>query len=425
MEKGAESEALISQSVPLILLPKRLHLRLSPFYRLLSVAPYALGCTSPPRVLFYNPATLFEEHMSTRKTLNVALIGQGFMGRVHSNAYQQVNHFFDTAFKLNLKVICGRDRERLTQMASQWGWSEIDTDWRRLVNRADIDLIDIGTPNHLHAEMAIAAAEAGKIVLCEKPLALNVAEAERMTRAVAGKPNLVWFNYRCVPAVAFAKQLIDQGRIGEAYHYRATYLNSSGLNPSRGNTWRYSKATAGSGAAGDLLSHLLDLALWLNGPISELCSMLKTFVPGRDVDDATLLLARFANGSIGTFEASRYGTGNRNRNMFEIHGAKGAAAFNLEDMNRLQFFDVNDAPELSGMRNILATDPGHPYVNQFWPPGHIIGYEHTFIATLADFLKALDEETEFHANFEDGLKVQRLLEAVETSAEKKGWVDVP
>jgi predicted dehydrogenase len=362
--------------------------------------------------------------MKTKKTLNVALIGQGFMGRAHSNAYQQVNRFFDTNFNLNLKVICGRDRARLQSIATQWGWAETETDWRRLMDRKDIDLIDIGTPNALHAEIAIAAAEAGKIVLCEKPLAMNVAEAERMVHAVKGKPNLVWFNYRRVPAIAFAKQLVDERRIGEVYHYRATYLNSSGLNAARGNTWRYSKATAGSGAAGDLLSHLIDLALWLNGPISELSSMLKTFVPGRDVDDAAVMMARFANGSIGTFEASRYGTGNRNRNMFEIHGSKGAAVFNLEEMNRLQFFDVNDPSEVSGMRNILVTGPGHPYVNQFWPPGHVIGYEHTFVATLADFLQATHEGSEFHANFEDGLKVQRVLAAVEESAEKKGWVRV-
>ena len=362
--------------------------------------------------------------MRTKKTLNVAMIGQGFMGRAHSNAYQQVNHFFDTAFNLNLKVICGRDGAKLEKIADQWGWAETETDWRQIINRRDIDVIDIGTPNHLHAEIAIAAAEAGKIVLCEKPLALNVGEAERMVNAVSGKPNLVWFNYRRVPAIAFAKQLIDEGRIGEVYHYRATYLNSSGLNPARANTWRYSKATAGSGAAGDLLSHLVDLALWLNGPITELCSILKTFVPGRDVDDAALFLARFANGSVGTFEATRYGTGNRNRNMFEIHGSKGAAVFNLEEMNRLQFFDVNDPPELAGMRNILVTGPGHPYVNQFWPPGHILGYEHTFIATLADFLQAMDEGKEFHADFEDGLHVQRVLAAVEDSAQKKGWVDL-
>ena len=362
--------------------------------------------------------------MSGKKNLNIAMIGQGFMGKAHSNAFHQVNHFFDTTFKLNLKVICGRDEKKLAQMAEQWGWAETETDWRRVVERKDVDVVDIGTPNDTHAPIALAAAAAGKMVWCEKPLAMNVAEAEAMAKAVAGKPHLVWFNYRRVPAVAFAKQLIDEGRIGDVFHYRATYLNSSGLNASRANTWRYSKATAGSGAAGDLLSHLLDLALWLNGPISELCSMLKTFVPGRDVDDAALMMARFANGSIGTFEASRYGTGNRNRNMFEIHGSKGAAVFNLEDMNRLQFFDVNDPSELGGMRNILATGPGHPYVNQFWPPGHVIGYEHTFIATVADFLKALEEGTEFHANFEDGVRVQKLLAAVEESDGKKGWVKV-
>lgn len=362
--------------------------------------------------------------MGIKKTLNVALVGQGFMGRAHSNAYHQVNRFFDTNFNLNLKVLCGRDPTKLQEMAERWCWAEIETDWRRVISRQDTDVIDIATPNHLHAEIAIAAAEAGKIVFCEKPLATTVEEAERMTKAVEGKPSLVWFNYRRVPAIAFAKQLIDEGRIGEVYHYRATYLNSSGLNPARANTWRYSKADAGSGASGDLLSHLLDLALWINGPIRELCSMLKTFVPGREVDDAAVMMARFANGSIGTFEASRYGTGNRNRNMFEIHGSKGAMSFNLEDLNRLQFFDVADPAEVSGMRNILVTGPDHPYAKHFWPPGHILGYEHTFIATLADFLQAFDKEMDFHPSFEDGLQVQRILEAVEESAEKKAWVPV-
>ena len=357
-----------------------------------------------------------------KKNLNIAMIGQGFMGKAHSNAFHQVNHFFDTNFNLNLKVICGRDETRLKQMAAQWGWAETETDWRRVVERKDVDVVDIGTPNDTHAPIAMAAAAAGKMVWCEKPLARDVAEAEQMVKAVAGKPNLVWFNYRRVPAVAFAKELIENGRIGEVFHYRAVYLNSSGLSAGKANTWRYNKSAAGSGAAGDLLSHLLDLALWLNGPIDELCSMLKTFVPGRDVDDAAVMMARFANGSIGTFEATRYGTGNRNRNMFEIHGSKGAVVFNLEDMNRLQFFDVEDGEATKGMHNVLVTGPGHPYVNQFWPAGHLIGYEHTFIATLADFLQALNEGKEFHANFEDGLKVQKLLEKVEESDGERGWV---
>lgn len=359
-----------------------------------------------------------------KKTLNIAMIGQGFMGKAHSNAFRQVNHFFDTNFNLNLKVICGRDENKLNAMADRWGWESTETNWQKAVERADVDVIDIATPNNLHAEIALAAAAAGKIVWCEKPLARNAAEAEQMAKAVKGKPNLVWFNYRRVPAVAFARQLIEEGRIGEVFHYRALYLNSSGLNASRANTWRYKKESAGSGAAGDLLSHLLDLALWLNGPITELSSLLKTFVPGRDVDDAAIMMARFANGSIGTFEATRYGTGNRNRNMFEIHGSKGALAFNIEDLNRLQFFDVNDRESERGMRNILATGPGHPYVNDFWPPGHIIGYEHTFIATVADFLKSLEQGTEFHANFEDALKVQRLLDAVDRSADTRNWVAV-
>ena len=357
-----------------------------------------------------------------KKTLNLAMIGHGFMGKAHSNAFRQVNHFFETDFNLNLKLICGQDENKLRTMASRWGWEATETEWRKVVEHPDIDVIDIVTPNNLHAEIALAAAAAGKIVWCEKPLATNVAKAEQMARAVAGKPNLLWFNYRRVPAVALARQFIDQDRIGQVFHYRALYLNSSGLNAARANTWRYKKETAGSGASGDLLSHLLDLALWLNGPITDLCSLLKTFVPGRDVDDAALVMAHFANGSIGTFEATRYGTGNRNRNMFEIHGSKGALLFNLEDLNRLQFFDVADPEAERGARNILVTGPEHPYANAFWPPGHILGYEHTFIATLADFLKSLKDGTEFHANFEDGLKVQRILEAVERSAQTGNWV---
>ncbi|HEY3930490.1 MAG TPA: Gfo/Idh/MocA family oxidoreductase [Candidatus Koribacter sp.] len=358
--------------------------------------------------------------MAAKKTLNLAMIGHGFMGRAHSNAFRQVNPFFDTAFNLNLKVLCGHDENKLHPMAERWGWSETATDWREVVARKDIDIVDIATPNRSHAEIAIAAAEAGKIVFCEKPLAMNVAEAERMAKAVTGRQNLVWFNYRRVPAVMLAKRFLDEGRLGDIFHYRGLYLNSSGLNKSGG--WRYDKAAAGSGASGDLLSHLLDLALWLNGPLKELCATLKTFVPGREVDDAVLLLAHFINGSIGTFEATRYGTGNRNRNLFEIHGSKGAVSFDLGDMNRLKFFEVDGPEELHGARTILVAGPGHPYFGKFWPPGHTIGFEHTFIATLADFLQTLEEGTEFHANFEDGLRVQKLLEAVGKSAETRAWV---
>jgi predicted dehydrogenase len=360
--------------------------------------------------------------MPSQKTLNVAMIGQGFMGRAHSNAFHGANHFFDLPLKLRLKVICGRNRSTLEAMAGRWGWDESATDWEEVIARKDIDVIDVATPNVLHAPVAIAAAKAGKIVLCEKPLAMSVEEGERMAQAARNVPNLVWFNYRRVPAIALAKRLIDEGRIGQVYHYRATYLQSWGADPARAGVWRFKRSDAGSGAMGDLLSHEVDLALLLNGEISELSAMTHTFAPGREVDDAVLLLARFANGSIGSFEASRFAIGCKNRNVFEIHGAKGMLRFNLEDLNRLEFFDTTDSTQVQGAHNILVTGPDHPYVDHYWPPGHIIGYEHTFISTLADFLTAVANQQPFHPNFDDAVAVQRVLEVVEKSSEKGTWV---
>jgi predicted dehydrogenase len=354
------------------------------------------------------------------RRLNVALIGQGFMGRAHSNAYRQVNHFFETAFDLQLKVICGRNQAGLEKMAATWGWEEISTDLRSVIARGDIDVIDVATPNWLHAEMAIAAAEAGKIVLCEKPLAVSPEQARQMVDAVRGVPNMVWFNYRRVPAIAFTRRLIEEGRIGQVFHYRATYLQEWGNDPTRPPGWKLQKSQAGSGVLGDLLSHLIDTALYLNGPIAEVSAMMHTFAPGRDVDDATLLLARFANGSIGSFEATRYAVGCRNRNAFEIHGSKGMARFDLEDLNRLEFFDAADARNLQGARRLLVTGPDQPYSANFWKPGHIIGYEHTFIAALGDFLRSLETGEPFHPSFEDGLAVEQVLAAVESSSKQNG-----
>jgi predicted dehydrogenase len=358
---------------------------------------------------------------AARKTLNVAMIGQGFMGRAHSNAFHQVGRFFDSPFELRRKVICGRNRETLDAMAARWGWDETATEWQSVVERKDIDVVDVATPNNLHAPMANAAAKAGKILLCEKPLAMSVAEAEQMASTARKVPNLVWFNYRRVPAVALAKRIMEEGRLGQVYHYRAVYLQSWG--PERAGVWRFKRSEAGSGAMGDLLSHSVDLALTLNGEISELSSLLKTFAPPpRDVDDAVLLLARFANGSIGSFEATRYAIGRKNYNQFEIHGSKGMLRFNLEDLNRLEFFDCGDKQEVQGGHQVLVTGPGQPYVDHYWPPGHIIGYEHTFTSTLADFLNALAKNQPFHANFDDALQVQRVLEAVERSAADGHWV---
>jgi len=356
--------------------------------------------------------------------LNVAMIGTGFIARVHSNAFRQVGHFFDIPYEVCCKVICGRDRAKLETAASRWGWSEVETNWEKIISRKDIDAVDIAVPNALHSPIAIAAAQAGKMVLCEKPLAASLEEAEKMTQAVRHTPNLVWFNYRRVPAVVFAKQLLTEGRLGQTYHYRALYLNQSGNDPRKANTWRYQRSEAGMGAAGDLLSHSIDLALYLNGPIRELSAMMHTFAAGRDVDDATLLLARFANGSIGTFEATRYGVGCQNRNAFEVNGSKGMLAFTLDEMNELDFFDATEAPNLRASRRVNVTALVHPYGENFWKPGHALGYEHPFIATLGDFLRSIGRQEPFHVNFEDALAVQKILHAVEQSSALRGWVSV-
>jgi predicted dehydrogenase len=358
--------------------------------------------------------------MSVHKTLNIAMVGTGFIARAHSNAFHQVGHFFDVPVTLRTKVVCGRDEARRASFARQWEWEETAADWEEMVGRPDIDVVDIAAPNALHGPIALAAARAGKMVWCEKPLAVSVVEAEQMAEAVRGRPNLVWFNYRRVPAIALAKKLIEEGRLGEIFHYRAYYFNQSGMDTSKAQSWRYKRAEAGSGAIGDLLSHLLDTARYLNGDISELAATKHTFFPGREVDDAVQVMARFANGSLGSFEASRFGVGRRNGNGFEIYGSKGNLAFDLEDMNRLRFFDSTEAAETQGERNILVTGPGHPYASVFWKPGHIIGYEHTFIATLGDFLMARGGE--FHPDFEDGLAVQRVMAKVEEAAGSGAWV---
>ncbi len=352
------------------------------------------------------------------------MIGTGFIAKAHSNAFRQVGHFFDVPYELELKVLCGRNQTTRDAMAAQWGWVETTSDWREVVSRPDIDIVDIATPNVLHFPIAMAAAQAGKIVFCEKPLAMTLPEAHAMAEATAQVPNLVWFNYRRVPAVALAKRMIEEGRLGDIYHYRAVYLNESGNNPAKTATWRYRRDESGSGAMGDLLTHSLDLALYLNGPLAELTAMTHTFAAGRDVDDAATLLVRFKNGSIGTFDATRYGVGSRNRNTFEIHGSRGMLGFNLEEMNRLIYYDATEVPSLRAARNLMVTGPDHPYSENFWKPGHTIGYEHTFIATLGDFLTALSRKEIFHPNFEDALAVQRLLQAVEESAGTRSWVAV-
>jgi len=376
------------------------------------------------------------------KKLNVGIIGYGFMGRAHSNAYLKVNKFFDLKYEPVRKAACARKKAKLKAFAGRWGWESLETDWRALVERKDIDLIDICSPNNTHHDIAIAAAKAGKMVLCEKPLAMNAQEGLAMTRAVeqAGQPNMVWFNYRRVPAIALAKQLVDEGRIGRVFHYRAKYLQDWTISPDvpqgGATLWRLDADVAGSGVTGDLLAHSIDTALWLNGPIVEVAAMTETFIkeravqdqPGKRkpvrIDDACAFLARFQNGALATFESTRYARGRKNQNTFEINGEKGAVYFDLEDAHQLQYFDHHDASHARGWRTILVTDSDHPYMAQWWVPGCVIGYEHTFINALADFLKSLETGQGVRPNFADALQTQCVCDTVLRSAERKKWMAV-
>jgi len=377
-----------------------------------------------------------------KKKLNIGIIGYGFMGRAHSNAYNKVNHFFELAYEPVLKAACARNKEKLTAFAGNWGWQTIETDWRKLVERDDIDAIDICTPNNFHHDIAIAAAENGKMVLCEKPLAMNAGEGRAMAAAVAkaGVANMVWFNYRRVPAIALAKQIVNEGRLGRTFHYRAKYLQDWTISPNvpqgGATLWRLDADAAGSGVTGDLLAHSIDTAMWLIGDIDSVCAMTETFVKQRKlqdqpdvvkpvrIDDACAFLVRFKNGAIGTFESTRYARGRKNQNTFEVNGEKSSISFDLEDAHRLQFFDHGDASHLHGWRSIHVTDFEHPYMNHWWVPGCVIGYEHTFINALADFLTCLEKGENISPDFAEALKTQCVCDAVLSSAAKKKWETV-
>jgi predicted dehydrogenase len=361
----------------------------------------------------------------TKPDLRVALLGQGFMGKAHSNAYVQAPHFYDLPYNVRRMLLCGRDPVQLAATADRWGWESTATDWRAAIDRRDIDAVDIALPNHLHAEAAIAAAQAGKIVLCEKPMALSLDDAKAMTDAARGVPTMVWFNYRRVPAIAYARALIEAGRLGTIFHYDAAYRQQWGPDRSRDGTWKMDPAQAGSGVADDLLTHLIDTALYLNGPVTEGIATARTFVPERKIDDAFVALLKFANGSVGTFEATRFGIGCRNANTFQMHGSGGMLRFNLERLNHLEFADANDPAVEQGTRDMLVTDMAHPIAGNFWKPGHIIGYEHTFIAALAEFLDCLSRGVRFHPDFSDGLDVQRVLDALQRSAKTGQWTACP
>lgn len=375
------------------------------------------------------------------KPLNIGMIGYGFMGRAHSNAYRKVNNFFELKHRPVLKAACARDKEKIKTFADQWGYESIETDWRKLLERKDIDAVDICTPNNLHKEIAIAAAEAGKMILCEKPLAMNPAEGEEMVKAVekAKVPNTVWYNYRRVPAVTLAKQLIDQGKLGRIFHYRAVFLQdwtiSADLPQGGQGLWRLDVNAAGSGVTGDLLAHCIDTALWLNGSIGEVTAMTETFIKERQhnltgkvepvgIDDACAFLARFKNGSLATFESTRYARGHKALYTFEINGEHASISWDLHDLHRLGYFDHRDESVVRGWRSIHVTDGDQPYMGHWWVPGLQIGYEHSFVHQVADFLENLAAGKPTSPTFRDALETQYVCDAVLKSGRSGKWEKV-
>ena len=363
------------------------------------------------------------------------------MGRTHSNGYNRVPNFFpELAYTPVLKAVCSRNAEKVQAFADQWGYESVETDWRALVARDDIDAVDICTPNDSHAEIAMAAAAAGKMILCEKPLARNLAEAQQMVDAVkqANVPNTVWYNYRRIPAVTLAKQLIDSGKLGRIFHYRANFLQDWTISadvPQGGTgTWRIDVEAAGSGVTGDLLAHCIDTAMWLNGPIVDVSAMTETFVKERmhqltgkvqpvGIDDACLFHGHFANGSLGLFESTRYARGHKALYTFEINGEHASIRWDLHDLNRLEYFDHADEGIVRGWRSIHVTDGDQPYMDKWWVPGLGIGYEHSFIHQAADFLKSLETGQPCGPTFQDALETQKVCEAVLASAATRSWQD--
>ena len=375
------------------------------------------------------------------KKLNIAMVGYGFMGRTHSNAYRKVNNFFDLEYEPVLKVICGLEEKEAKAFAKQWGYESYTTDWHKVIEDDEVDLVDICVPNNVHAEIAIAAAKAGKAVFCEKPLALDGPQAQTMVDAVekAGVANFVSYNYRRVPAVTLAKMLIDEGRLGQIFHYRANFLQDWTISadvPQGGmGTWRLDVKVAGSGVTGDLLAHCIDTALWLNGGIDKVTAMTETFVKERKsvtsgkvepvgIDDACAFLARFKNGSLGNFEATRYARGHKALYTFEINGQNASIAWDLHDLHRLSWFDHRDESITRGWRSIHVTDGEHPYMDKWWVPGLQIGYEHSFVHQVADFLEGLAKETPVGPTFRDALETQKVCDAVLNSAKSGQWITI-
>jgi len=376
-----------------------------------------------------------------KKEIRIGLIGCGLMGRTHTNGYKRLGDFFpEYEYRPVLKAACSRSEDKVKAFAEQWGYESYETDWKALIARDDIDAVDICTPNDLHADIAIAAAEAGKMILCEKPLARNQEEAQKMVDAVekAGVKNTVWYNYRRIPAVTLAKQIVDSGKLGKIFHYRSNFLQDWTISPDlpQGGTalWRLDSEAAGSGVTGDLLAHCIDAAMWINGAITDVSAMTETFIKERvhqdsgkvqkvGIDDACIFHCHFKNGSLGLFESTRYARGHKALFTFEINGEDASIRWDLHDMNRLEFFDHGDEGIVRGWRSILVTDSDQPYMDRWWIPGTSIGYEHSFVHQVADFFKSLETGEDCHPTFQDAMETQKVCQAVLDSAASRSWKD--
>jgi predicted dehydrogenase len=386
----------------------------------------------------------------SRKEVGIGLIGYAFMGKAHSNAYRQAAHFFDPEVRPALRAICGRNADNVRQAAAALGWESYETDYRRLIERDDIDIVDVSSPGNEHLPMAIAAARAGKTVFCEKPLGNSLDEAKQMVEAVeaAKVVNMVCFNYRRAPAVALARRMIEDGTLGKIYHFRARYLQDWIADPDFPLVWRLKREVAGSGTLGDIGAHIIDIGHFLVGNLTSVCAATETFIKQRPlqaaatgteglgagagdqmgavtVDDAALFLGRFDNGALGSFEATRFALGRKNYNTFEINGSRGSVAFNFERMNELEYFNNEDPADRRGFRTIYVTEEDQPYAGAYWPPGHIIGYEHTFINTVYDLLNGYARGESPQPDFRAGAQCNAVLDAVAKAAESKRWEDVP
>lgn len=379
--------------------------------------------------------------MSEKKPIRIAMIGTGLMGRIHTNGYKRLGDFFpEYEYRPVLQVACSRREEKIKAFAEQWGYASYETDWRKVIERDDVDAVDICTPNDTHAEIAIAAAKAGKMILCEKPLARTLEEAKEMVEVIenAGVKNTVWYNYRRIPAVTLAKQIVASGKLGKVFHYRANFLQDWTISPELpqggDGTWRLDVDAAGSGVTGDLLAHCIDTAMWLNGGIADVSAVTETFIKERvhqgsgekkkvGIDDACTFHCHFDNGSLGLFEATRYARGHKALYTFEINGEHASIRWDLHDMNRLEYFDHGDDSIVRGWRSIHVTDGDQPYMNRWWIPGTSVGYEHSFIHQVADFFKSLETGEPCHPTFRDAYETQKVCQAVLDSASSRSWKD--